>query len=74
MVNREFPRLAGMHEAAEILGVSDARVWQLHHNDPKFPEPVARLRGGFVWLADELAFYDLTRNKKGGRRKKVVES
>jgi hypothetical protein len=67
----EWPKLAGMHEAANILGVSGARVDQLMKADPAFPKPIARLRSTPVWVVADLVFYGLSRNKKAGPRKKV---
>lgn len=41
--------LVGVHEIAELLGVSRQRVDQLANDDPRFPEPVAVLAAGRVW-------------------------
>lgn len=67
----EWPELAGMHEVAAIMKVSGARVWQLYVDDPAFPEPIAHLRATKVWAVSDVVKYDLARNKKGGRRRKV---
>ena len=48
-----FPEVWGKAEVAEHLGRSTARVAQLAH-EPGFPEPVARLRAGWIWLADDI--------------------
>ncbi|WP_229716418.1 helix-turn-helix transcriptional regulator, partial [Mangrovihabitans endophyticus] len=36
-----------------MLGVSSQRVYQITHS-PRFPEPVARLSSGWVWLTDDI--------------------
>lgn len=46
-------RLAGVAEAAEVLGVSRQQVHRLAQR-PDFPEPVAHLQSGRVWLLDEV--------------------
>ena len=43
-------RLAGLAEAAEILGVSKRSAVQ-YARRPDFPEPLARLASGPVWDA-----------------------
>lgn len=63
---------AGAKEAAELLGVSPARVRQIE-GQPGFPAPVADLAGGAVWRADEVETYGRTRVRgKGGRPRKAV--
>lgn len=47
------PRLMGQSEIATRLGVTGTRVGQLTH-DPDFPLPLAHLRAGKVWLADDI--------------------
>ena len=44
-----FPRLVGVAELAEILGVSRARASELASTAPAFPPPAARLASGPVW-------------------------
>ena len=41
--------LMGMHEVAEMLGVSRQRVSEIAQTDPTFPEPEVVLRSGRVW-------------------------
>ena len=43
-----MPELVGVHEIADLLGLSKQRVHQLAWED-SFPEPVAELRMGRVW-------------------------
>jgi len=58
-------RLAGVHEASLILGISKAALADRRkHGDPKsfqmkplFPVPLAELKCGPVWDADELRRY-----------------
>ena len=59
-------RLAGVHEAALILGISkSALADRRRHGDPRrsyqqqpdFPKPLAELRCGPIWDADELYRY-----------------
>lgn len=45
-----LPPLAGVAEAAETLGVSKQRIYQLASDNPRFPDPVLDLRMGPVWL------------------------
>jgi hypothetical protein len=45
------PRLAGLAEVAEILGVAKRSASRYTRRDD-FPEPVARLSTGPVWDAD----------------------
>lgn len=50
----------GTAEAAELLGVSRQRVLQLAQQ-PGFPEPVAVLRMGKVWRADDVKAWAASR-------------
>lgn len=63
-------KLAGMAEAASILGVSNSRVDQLMKSDPKFPEPLDVIAATPVWWQTDIAYYGLTRNTKSGRKAK----
>lgn len=45
--------LVGAHEIGQLLGVGRARVAQLV-NDTDFPEPVAVLQLGRVWLREDV--------------------
>jgi hypothetical protein len=40
----------GVTEIREMLGVSRQRVHQIIRDHPEFPEPVAELASGKVWL------------------------
>lgn len=62
---------AGAAEAANLLGVSTARLRQIEQSDPAFPRPVAELAGGRVYRADEVESYRRGRVlSKGGRPRK----
>jgi hypothetical protein len=62
---------AGAAEAADLLGVSTARLRQIEQSDPAFPRPVAELAGGRVYRADEVESYRRGRVlSKGGRPRK----
>lgn len=65
---RTFPELAGPAEAAVILDVSRQRVGQLELH-ALFPAPVARLRCGPIFLADEIAHFQARRDRTPGRRR-----
>jgi prophage regulatory protein len=52
-VTRIVYDLCGLAEIASRLGVSVQRVDQLAKLDD-FPEPVARLASGRVWLTDDI--------------------
>lgn len=51
-----FPELAGSQEVAQILGVSRQQLRNLIARGD-FPEPVAQLACGPVWLADNVRAY-----------------
>lgn len=57
--------LAGLAEAAEILGVSKQRAQQLSQQ-PGFPEPVARLKATPVWRRAELVALAASRRTTPG--------
>jgi hypothetical protein len=48
-----YPRLAGVHEAAELLGLTKQRLSQLAR-DPTFPAALALLHSGPVWDLSDL--------------------
>lgn len=56
--------LAGLREAAEILGVTPPRVTQLRQR-ADFPPPVAVLRMGSVWLRADIEAYHARRRLAG---------
>lgn len=46
--------LAGVTEVRKMLGVSRQRVHQIIREHPDFPEPVAELASGRIWLRQEV--------------------
>jgi predicted DNA-binding transcriptional regulator AlpA len=64
---QEFPELAGLAEAATILGVSKQRVIELIGSDSQFPRPVAILACGRIYLRSAVEQYGRARNRRGGR-------
>lgn len=44
-----MPPIVGLHELAEMLGVTRQRAWQLTKT-ADFPVPVYRLKAGTFWL------------------------
>ncbi|MDP1794290.1 MAG: hypothetical protein Q8K63_09160 [Acidimicrobiales bacterium] len=49
-----FAELVGVGEVAEILGVSRQRVHQLKAAHADFPEPLGRLRAGYIWRKQDI--------------------
>ncbi|WP_239348321.1 DNA-binding protein [Frankia sp. Cj5] len=47
-------QLMGTAEIAACLGVSRVRVHQIVTSDPSFPEPLAEIKAGKIWRADEV--------------------
>ncbi|ETA02429.1 hypothetical protein CcI156_10870 [Frankia sp. CcI156] len=41
-------------EIAQALGLGSARIYQIMKSDPTFPEPIATLRVGKIWLATDI--------------------
>jgi predicted DNA-binding transcriptional regulator AlpA len=48
------PDLVGVHEIAQLLGVSRQRVDQIVHSDDTFPQPVAEIAAGRIWNRSEI--------------------
>ena len=64
-----IPPLAGLAEVAGLAGVSRQRAGQITAH-PDFPEPIARLAMGPVWLKSDVAKF-LDTPRKAGRRPKA---
>lgn len=47
-------RLMAAAEIAQALGLGSARIYQIMKADPTFPEPIATLRVGKIWLATDI--------------------
>lgn len=62
------PRLYAQAEISHILGVSGTRVGQLA-NEPGFPLPIARLKVGRIWLADDIDEWVRLRDERRGARR-----
>jgi prophage regulatory protein len=56
-------RLVGSHEIRLMLGVQRSRVYQITHKS-SFPEPVAELEAGKVWLEEEVREWIEARRKE----------
>ena len=56
--------LVGPKEVADLLGVSRQRVTQLARQ-PGFPKPVAVLKAGKIWDADEIRAWAERRKQQG---------
>mgnify|MGYP001577225910 FL=1 len=66
-------RLMGPGEAAACLGVSMQYMSILRKKNPLFPEPVANLRNGPIWLAWDIEAFSLVRNRKPGPRRRKTD-
>ena len=64
-----FPRLVGVAEIAELLGVSKQRVSELRREE-WFPPPLRELAAGPVWTHDSIKRFVKTWPRKPGRPKK----
>lgn len=64
------PALAGVAEAAEILGVVRQRVPQLLAKHADFPPPVAELKSGPVWDREQVEAFGRTWERRPGRPRK----
>jgi hypothetical protein len=60
-----FPELVGVGEILGMLDVSRRRAQRLMRRD-EFPQPVARLKSGAVYLLAEVEEYHRNRNRKPG--------
>jgi hypothetical protein len=60
---KEALELVGLAEAAELLAISKAALWERRRGHSRadrllpFPEPVAELRCGPIWLRHEIEEY-----------------
>lgn len=65
--------LAGVAEAADLLGVSRQRLADIRKN-PAFPQPVADLKAGPVWDRAEIERFERGWDRKAGRPAKNSEA
>ena len=49
--------LVGAVEAAELLGIGRAALWERRRQHENFPKPVAELRCGPIWLRWQIQHY-----------------
>jgi predicted DNA-binding transcriptional regulator AlpA len=63
---REVPRLVGVAEAASILGWDKRRIFT-YLSRGSFPEPVAALASGRVWLRADIEAYSRSWRKRRPR-------
>lgn len=63
MTSKPFPEVMGAAEIGRLLGVSRQRVQQLV-KAPGFPEPVAVLDMGKVWLAEDVRTWTDVRQRR----------
>jgi hypothetical protein len=64
--------LVSIYEISRLLGVTRQRVDKITRTDETFPEPVAEIQAGRVWLRDDVLFWANARGRqihsdKGGR-------
>jgi prophage regulatory protein len=64
--SRRTPRLVGVHEIRELLGVSRQRVHQLTRR-AQFPAPVVDLAQGKVWFRDDIDAWIDQRERRNTR-------
>ena len=52
--------LVGVSEIADMLTVTRQRVDKISRTDPSFPEPVAELHAGRIWLRKDVHAWAVT--------------
>jgi hypothetical protein len=62
-----LPKLLGVAEVAEQLGVSKQRATELGRTHRLFPPPLAELASGPVWTAWQISSFQQTWDRKPGR-------
>lgn len=66
-----LPSLLGVSEAAERLGVSRQRAWQLYRQNVDFPPPAVELKSGPLWLEGSIEGFKDRWPRKTGRPRAV---
>jgi hypothetical protein len=61
-----FPALYGTSEVTDVLGITRQRLHQLRHGG-QFPEPIAEIAAGPVWLRPAIDGFVATWNRTPGR-------
>jgi predicted DNA-binding transcriptional regulator AlpA len=59
--------LVGAAEAADMLGIGRAALWERRRQHEKFPKPVAELRCGPIWLRWQIQHYAAEEARLGPR-------
>jgi hypothetical protein len=59
--------LVGAAEAADLLGIGVAALWERRKRHDNFPEPVAELRCGPVWFRWQIQDYQAEEERLGPR-------
>jgi predicted DNA-binding transcriptional regulator AlpA len=57
------PRLMGNAEIIAMFGLSTARAHQLMSDDT-FPPPIAKLKAGKIWLAEDVEAWERARQAR----------
>jgi hypothetical protein len=69
----QLPKLLGLAEVANTLGVSKQRVGELAREHPDFPQPILRLAATPVFLeAAILSFLERWDRRPGRRRRRAA--
>lgn len=67
-----IPDLVSASDAAEILGVSRQRIYQLRSSHPEFPAPLAEVALGPIWARDTIEWFNQIWERKPGRPSKAT--
>ncbi len=67
-----YPDLVSGPEAAEVLGVSRQRLYELAARHRGFPEPLYRLRVGPLWVRSAIEAFAQRWDRKPGRPPKTA--
>ena len=62
------PELVGIQEVAELLEVTKQRASSLRHL-ASFPQPVAQLASGPIWLRSDLTTFERSWDRRPGRKR-----
>ena len=66
-------KLMGVAEIGAYFDLKESRASELSRS-PAFPEPLARLRCGGVWLRDDVVEFGRTWVRRPGRKQKEKET
>jgi predicted DNA-binding transcriptional regulator AlpA len=59
--------LVGAAEAATLLGIGRAALWERRKSHDNFPQPVAELRCGPIWFRWQIQSYQMEEERLGPR-------